>query len=89
MESIKTCNFRGFIEEIGGDIKNEDRLLFDALVAQYLNMKECFMERQFKNRDARIRTFCLKIIGHDVIATEIVRLISTCNINLKLHDELH
>jgi hypothetical protein len=33
MESIKTCNFRGFIEEIGGDVKNEDRLLFDALVA--------------------------------------------------------
>lgn len=51
METIKTQNFRMFLAEIGGQYHQEDKILFDTLIAQYVNMKECFMEKQFINRD--------------------------------------
>ena len=86
-DSIKDNNADLFLEQLGiAELRNYEELdQFDMLVKQYSALKKKFLNKDFKNKDKNIRVLCTNMLSIDIIASELVRLISTCSLNLNHH----
>jgi hypothetical protein len=87
LDCIKANNYRAFALELGEKSKNDDdRNFFGSLKMNFEMMKEQFIQKALEDENTKVREFCKKLISHDLITSEIIRLCTVCAMNLKFSD---
>jgi len=87
MDTVKANNYRAFSLELGSTGNREsDKDFFGSLKMNFEMMKEQHKHKALEDKETKAREFCKKIISHDLVSSEVVRLVTVCAMNLKFND---